>query len=220
MKIILFAAIKEYLSSKKNDIKMYFHKAQWKKMNKHNKTIANTLFDVSLVNVGKGSYGHLNVHSYGNKDESLVIGNYCSIAGNVHFILSGGHDYLNFSTYPFYAMNDSKVVEATTKGEIRIEDDVWIGYGSIVLSGVKIGRGAVIAAGSIVTRDVPPYAIWINNKVYKYRFSQEIIDKLMKIDYSSIDSKNIATNNLNVHIDETNIDEILIKISDKQSIGQ
>lgn len=218
MKILLFAAIKEYLSSKKNHCKMYFHKARWKKMNKHNNTIANTLFDVSLVKVGKGSYGHLNVHSYGNKDEGLVIGNYCSIAGNVHFILSGGHDYLNFSTYPFYAMNDSRVIEATTKGRIIIEDDVWIGYGSIILSGVNIGRGAVIAAGSIVTRDVPPYAVWINNKVYKYRFSQDTIDKLMNIDYSSLDPIRIINNNLNVHIDETNIDEILSKISDKQSI--
>lgn len=61
--------------------------------------------------------------------------------------------------------------------EIVIEDDVWIGYGATVLSGVKIGRGAIIAAGSIVTRDISPYGIAVGNpaKVKKYRFTQEQI---------------------------------------------
>ena len=58
--------------------------------------------------------------------------------------------------------------------EIIIEDDVWIGYGATILSGVKIGRGAIIAAGSIVTRDIPPYGIAVGNpaKVRSYRFTQ------------------------------------------------
>lgn len=214
MGIILFSAIKQFLSIKKSEIKLCFHRARWRKNNKHNRTIANTLFDESLVQVGKGSYGHLNVHSYDNKDEGLIIGNYCSIAGNVNFILSGGHDYKNFSTYPFHAIYEN-VVEATSKGKIIIEDDVWIGYGSLILSGVKIGKGAVIAAGSVISKDVPPYAIWINDKVYKYRFEPEIIEKLMKIDYYNLDPEKVLKNNLLVHVNDTNVDKIVEGVSQK-----
>ena len=61
--------------------------------------------------------------------------------------------------------------------EIVVEDDVWIGYGAILLSGIKIGRGAIIAAGSVVTRDIPPYAIAVGTpaKVLSYRYSPEQI---------------------------------------------
>ena len=72
---------------------------------------------------------------------------------------------------------------AVSKGEIVIEDDVWIGSNSVILSGVKIGRGAVIGAGSIVTKNVPKYAIVAGNpaKVIKMRFNDEEISKLEKL---------------------------------------
>lgn len=90
-------------------------------------------------------------------------------------------------------------LEAVSKGDITIEDDVWIGYGATILSGVKIGQGAVIAAGAVVTRDVPPYAIagGVPAKVIKWRFPQAIIDKLVKIDFSKLDEKMVRK-----HIDE------------------
>lgn len=70
--------------------------------------------------------------------------------------------------------------EATSKGDIVVKDDVWIGYGSIILSGVHIGQGAVIAAGSVVSHDVPPYAIvgGVPARLIKYRFSEEMTKKL------------------------------------------
>lgn len=77
-------------------------------------------------------------------------------------------------------------------------DDVWIGYGAMILSGLTINQGAIIAAGSVVTKNVPAYAIAGGNpaKIIKYRFEDSIIDKLVKIDFSKLD-KNLIINNVN-----------------------
>ncbi|NLK24601.1 MAG: CatB-related O-acetyltransferase [Clostridiales bacterium] len=79
-------------------------------------------------------------------------------------------------------------IDAISKGDIIVRDDVWIGQRAIILSNVNIGQGAVIAAGSVVTKDVPPYAIvgGVPAKVIKYRFSPEMIKELLKIDYSKL----------------------------------
>ncbi len=71
------------------------------------------------------------------------------------------------------------------KGDIIIENDVWIGAKATVMSGVTIHNGAVVAAGSVVTKDVPPYAIVAGNpaKVVKYRFTEEQIKKLLQISW-------------------------------------
>ena len=80
-----------------------------------------------------------------------------------------------------------------------VDDDVWIGYGVIVMSGVHIGQGAVIAAGAVVTKDVPPYAIvgGVPSKVIKYRFNQSIIGFLLTLDYEKLDTELVQS-----HIDE------------------
>lgn len=75
-----------------------------------------------------------------------------------------------------------------------MEDDVWIGSNVIILSGVRIGQGAVIGAGSIVSSDIPPYSIYCNGKVRKFRFDKEICDKLRKIDYSIVLLQEIKDN--------------------------
>ena len=89
--------------------------------------------------------------------------------------------------------------EAISKGNIIVDDDVWIGYGVTIMSGIHIGQGAVIAAGAVVTRNVPPYAIvgGVPAKVIKYRFEPEIIEELLKIDYSKLTDEIIKE-----HIDE------------------
>ncbi len=81
--------------------------------------------------------------------------------------------------------------EAKTKGDIIVDDDVWIGYGATILSGVHIGQGAVVAAGAVVSKDVPPYAIvgGVPAKVIKYRFNQEMIHELLNVDYSKLTKK-------------------------------
>ena len=64
--------------------------------------------------------------------------------------------------------------EATSKGDIIVQDDVWIGYGATILSGLTIGQGAVIAAGSVVTKDVTPYSVvaGVPARVIKYHFGE------------------------------------------------
>ena len=103
--------------------------------------------------------------------------------------------------------------EAITKGPIIISDDVWIGFGCLILSGVKIGQGAVVAAGSVVTKDIEPYAIVGGTpaKFIKYRFDKEIRDKLLKIDFSKIDDNFILENKEHLYdeINADNIDEFL-----------
>lgn len=191
-----FAVIYYYLQNKKNDIKLVAFQREWRKSNKHNFTRAGTIFPKSKVSVGNNSYGRLNIVSYFNDNERLEIGHYCSIAGSVRFLMSGEHNYSCFSTYPFHRYVIDGSFESISKGPIILEDDVWIGENCIILSGVKIGQGAVIAAGAIVTNDIPPYAIagGVPAKVIKYRFNEEVIEKLKKLDFSKISESTIKDN--------------------------
>lgn len=105
------------------------------------------------------------------------IGNYCTIASSV-FIGQGEHDYnqiaLSGQLYDFDAYNKY------TKKDCKIGNDVWIGVGAIILRGVKIGDGVVIGANSVVTKDVPDFAIVAGSpaRIIKYRFNEEKIIKI------------------------------------------
>ena len=101
-------------------------------------------------------------------------------------------------------------LEAISKGDIIIDDDVWIGYGATILSGVHISQGAVVAACAVVTKDVPPYAIvgGVPAKVIKYRFEPEMIEELMKVDYSKLTKEQI----------EQHIDELYAGLKDKKQL--
>ena len=174
--------IRRWLNGKKWDV---FYK-KWRKMNEHNFSDVQTQFDTSRVHIGKHTYGMINPHLYENIDTQLIIGSFCSISENVHFVFSE-HYYKRFSTYPFSAFIHTGEKEIPkTKGDIVVEDDVWIGMNCTILSGVTIHQGAVVGAGSVITKDVPPYAIFAGNKVVKYRFDQSIIDQLLKIDFSKL----------------------------------
>lgn len=163
---------------------------QWRRKNKHNSTRPTCIFPINKVTIGKGTYGRLDIETYGANNAFLKIGSYCSIARDVRFLLDGEHDYTHVSMYPFKVMMGVQESEVKSKGPIVIEDDVWIGERTLILSGVTIGQGAIIAAGSIVYKDVPPYAIFGGGKIIKYRFSEEIIQKLIKFSYSSLDYPN------------------------------
>jgi len=168
-------------------IKQYKRKKNWRKLNQHNKTYFVNAFDENLVEVGKHTYGPIDV-DIANHNYRLIIGNYCSIAEKVKFILSVEHQLHSISSYPLKALILNDGIEGGSKGDIIVDDDVWIGYGSVILSGVHIGQGAVIAAGSVVTKDIPPYAIvgGVPAKVIKYRFNEFIRKKLEHIDYSRL----------------------------------
>lgn len=173
-------------------------------------------------------YPHLDIgdHTYGIPDiidpgyDSIKIGKYCSIASGTS-IICGNHNTKFVSTYPFKSIWNHHwrhldyVNDHISKGKTIIGNDVWIGKSSFITSGVIVGDGAIIAAGSVVTKDVPPYAIVGGNpaKVVKYRFNQEQISKLLQIkwwdwDEDKIDdalllmmSEDIDTF-INKHIDE------------------
>lgn len=161
----------------------------WRERNTHNETdIGYQLTDITKIKIGNYTYGQINALISGTGDEGLFIGNFCSIGPNVFFIVSSEHDYKNLSTYPFKVKFLGAEKESISKGSIVVADDVWIGLGSIINSGVTIAQGAIIASGSVVTKNVPPYAIVGGNpaKIIRYRFSDDIIKKLLKFDLGSL----------------------------------
>jgi acetyltransferase-like isoleucine patch superfamily enzyme len=179
-----------------NPFKLYFFQIAWRLNNKHNYTSARNIFDKSKIQVGRYSYGALAVYTYGSRNEGLIIGDFVSIGPDVKFVLGGNHRYDIFLTYPFKAKIFGEKGEALSKGKIEISDDVWIGMNAIILSGVKVGQGAIIAAGSIVTRSVPPYSIVAGNpaKIIKMRFSQDVINELLGINLSALRIEDVRKN--------------------------
>lgn len=185
---------------------------KWVKANKNNGTIAMSVFDMGLVSVGENSYGELNVTTFSDRHR-LIIGKYVSIAQQVTFLLDVEHRLDCISTYPFKVkVLKSERQEAFAKGDIVVDDDVWIGYGATVMSGVHIGQGAVVAAGAVVSKDVPPYAIvgGVPAKVVRYRFNQPVIDFLLTLDYEHLDGELIESHGDDLYepIDGMGLDEI------------
>lgn len=172
----------------------------WHKLYPNSGIIPMNDFDFShVLSIGLNSYGELNVVDFGGNC-GLIIRNYVSIGQHVYFILNAEHHINNISTYPFMVkILQKKRSESFGKGNIIIDDDVWIGFGATIMSGVHIGQGAVVAAGAVVTKDIPPYAIvgGVPAKIIKYRFSSDIIEELLKVDYSKLTKEMIA-----VHINE------------------
>lgn len=172
-------------------------KKKYRKLNSNNHTYLGQICDISKISIGKDSYGEINVIDYSNQNTQLQIGSYCSIAPNVFFLLGGEHQIKSISTYPFKVMKFGYEKEANSKGNIIVKDDVWIGLGAIICSGVTIGQGAIIAAGAIVTKNVEPYSIVGGNpaKIINYRFDKNMIEKLCSIDivklFNSFDKDDI-----------------------------
>ena len=180
----------------KEFIKLILLKKKWRKNNFHNNTHLIKLCDISKVTVGKDSYGYLEIYDWGSENEELIVGSFVSIANGVKFVLGGNHNYNYLLTFPVKVTKLNHRVEAYSNGPIIIEDDVWIGMDSIIMSGVRVGRGAVIAAGSVVTKNIPPYAIVGGNpsKIIKYRFEENIINKLLDLDINNINDDFILKN--------------------------
>lgn len=167
---------------------------EWRKRNPHNLTVVgDRTFPMSVVSIGKASYGMLHIQSlFEQEGEKLTIGNYVSIGPGVQFLLGVNHQMRTITTYPLYSrLIAASNRDAVTNGEIIIEDEVWLGTDAVVMSGVRIGKGAMIAAGSIVTKDVPPYAIvgGIPAKLIRYKFSAEIIDIIKDIYLKDFDNE-------------------------------
>lgn len=181
-------------------------KKAWRKRNPHNGTVMKEVFHFDAVEVGKYTYGALRVLT-DNEQNRLKIGHFCSIAPDVVFIPGSDHALDTVSTFPFKVKClGQSYGEAVSKGDIIVEDDVWIGYGSTILSGVRIGQGAVVAAGSVVTKDIPPYAIvgGVPANVIKYRFDSDLINQLLQVDFGKLDQMNV----------QEHLDELYTKLKD------
>ena len=191
-------------------LKVGKRKKKWHKLHPNSGTTPMNDFDFEHVLIGKGTYGELNVVDFGG-NAKLIINNYVSIAQHVSFILNAEHYTDHISTYPFKVkILRTQNTESFSKGNIIVDDDVWIGYGATIMSGVHIGQGAVVAAGAIVTKDIPPYAIvgGVPAKIINYRFEDAIIKELLKVDFKMIDEHLISTYQVDLYEKLTTIEQL------------
>lgn len=188
--------LRSYFSIKKITHKYISLSAIWDPRTVFDKTSAiggNT----RCFNVRLGKYSSLRDRS---KAMNCIIGNFSVIAKECELGL-GVHPTNYISCHSIFYKNSPwgfhkdwvKQVKGFVK-EIHIGNDVWIGAKSIVMDGVTIGDGAIVAAGSVVTKDVPPYAVvgGAPAKFIKYRFPQEVIDRLKEVQWWNLPDERIT----------------------------
>ena len=123
------------------------------------------------------------------RGDRLRIGRYCAIATGVQFVMNGGnHRTAGISTFPFPIFEAWRGLwpgefDFPTNGDTIIGNDVWIGRDALVMPGVTVGDGAIIATRAVVTRDVPAYAIVGGNpaQVIRTRFDPDTVVRLLRI---------------------------------------
>lgn len=143
------------------------------------------------------------LYQYDFIGDKLIIGNFCAIATGVKFIMNGAnHKMSGFTTYPFGIFGNGweagipELKDLPFKGDTVIGNDVWIGFETVIMPGVKIGDGVIIAAKSVITKDVPPYTIVGGNpaSLIRKRFSDEVVDLLLKIKWWDWPAEKITKN--------------------------
>jgi len=147
--------------------------------------------------IGSYTYGIPTVQ-FANSGATLTIGRYCSIASDVTILLGGNHRADWITTYPFSAIFQEHrgfAGHPSTKGDVIIGNDVWVGRGALILSGVRIGNGAVIGAQSVVSKDVPPYAIAAGNpaRVVRARMAEEWIQRIQHTEWWKCEPRELET---------------------------
>lgn len=132
--------------------------------------------------IGKYTYGAPEIFPFGLNNK-FEIGKFCSIADKVKIFLGGNHTVNSPTTYILNYLFKGDMEESLSKGDVIIGNDVWIGYGALILSGVKIGDGAVIGAHAVVAKNVEPYSIVVGNpaREVRKRFDDKTIKKLLEI---------------------------------------
>ena len=131
------------------------------------------------------------LHHYDFIGDRLVIGKFCAIAAGVQFIMNGAnHAMTGFSTFPFNIFGeawrkgfDFATIQAGFRGDTVVGNDVWIGMDAMLMPGVRIGDGAIVAARSVVAKDVPPYTIVAGNpaRTVRQRFDDGTVARLLSI---------------------------------------
>jgi virginiamycin A acetyltransferase len=128
------------------------------------------------------------LYDYG--PERLIIGKYCALASGARFIMSGAnYPTLGVSTFPFAIFGGEwtertvdLIYDMPSRGDTVVGNDVWIGYQALIMPSVTIGDGAIVGAGAVVTKDVPPYGIVAGNpaRLVRTRFGQADIERLLR----------------------------------------
>ncbi|KRA19934.1 Vat family streptogramin A O-acetyltransferase [Lysobacter sp. Root604] len=135
--------------------------------------------------------------------DRLIIGRYCAIARGATFVMNGAnHRMSGFSTYPFnifgngWERSTPLPDELPYKGDTVVGNDVWIGYQAMLMPGVRVGDGAIIAARSVVSADVPAYAIVGGNpaRVLRMRYEPAQIERLLRIAWWDWDADQVSRN--------------------------
>lgn len=155
--------------------------------------------------------------------EELIIGKFCSIACGTKFLFNcANHTLKSLSTYTFplfyeeWELEKSNITTAwDNKGDIVIGNDVWIGYEAVIMAGVHIGDGAIIAAHAVVTKDVPPYTIVGGTpaKEIRKRFDAEVIEQLLILKWWDWSTDKI--HQCLPYIAESKLDELLAMKKDR-----
>jgi acetyltransferase-like isoleucine patch superfamily enzyme len=145
------------------------------------------LISAGRVTWGRHSYGTPDVLTFRGDTTRAHVGSYVSIAHGVRLLLGGNHRVDWVTTFPLRAHFGLPGAHTdghpSSKGDIVIGNDVWLGYGCTILSGVNIGHGAVVGANSTVTRPVRPYAIMVGSpaREVRRRFSDDEVDALLQL---------------------------------------
>ena len=139
---------------------------------------------------GRYTYGteRIKVLTYGSPNK-LIIGSFCSIADNITVYLGGNHRADRVTTFPFGHIFQNVFPSyngeghPASNGDVVIDNDVWISSGTTIMSGIHVGSGSILANNSHIISEVEPYSIMGGNpaRLIKYRFSKEIVDKLLEI---------------------------------------
>lgn len=148
--------------------------------------------------------------------DKLIIGKFCAIARDVKFIMNGAnHKMSGISTYPFQIFGNGwetiPMNDLPYKGDTVIGNDVWLGYDALIMPGVHIGNGAIVASRSVVVGDIPAYCVAGGNpaKVLRKRYSDEEISILESVAWWNWPVEKI-TRNLSLII-EGNVNQLLEK---------
>ena len=141
--------------------------------------------------IGDYTFGRPEVLRISGDPCRLIVGHFCSIAPGVKIILGSDHRADWISTYPFQGPGGGDQIRG--RGDVVIGSDVWIGAFAIILSGVSIGHGAIIGAGALVSRDVPPYSVAVGNpaQVARKRFPDDVVAALLETEWWNLPTERI-----------------------------